>query len=101
MKRSFRSLQVERLEARWAMDATAVGTLQLAAEGEGSPMADFHLQDVNPASARFGEAVGSTSLVKIHLEQMIRRPRVARSRYYRMLTVMRIKFLTCGTTCGT
>jgi hypothetical protein len=39
------------------MDAAAVGTLQLVAEGEGSPMADFHLQDVNPASARFGQSV--------------------------------------------
>ena len=31
--------------------------LQLVAEGEGPPMADFHLQDVNPRSSRFGESV--------------------------------------------
>jgi hypothetical protein len=39
------------------MDAALAGNLQLMAEGEGSPMADFQLQDINPASARFGETV--------------------------------------------
>ena len=57
MTRNLRSLQIERLEVRWAMDAAAMGTLHLVAEGEGSPMADFQLIDVNSASARFGQSV--------------------------------------------
>ncbi|MEO8495831.1 MAG: hypothetical protein ABI614_12220 [Planctomycetota bacterium] len=57
MNRKSRPLQIERLETRWAMDAAAAMTLQLTAEGESPPLPDFHLADVNPASARFGETV--------------------------------------------
>ncbi len=57
MYRNSRSLRIERLETRWAMDAAMADALQLVAEGEGPPMADFHLQDVNPRSSRFGESV--------------------------------------------
>ena len=57
MKRNLRSLQIERLEPRWAMDAAAAVSLNLLAEGEGPPRPDFQLEDVNPASARFGETV--------------------------------------------
>ena len=57
MKRKARPLQIERLEARWTMDAAASMSLNYLAEGEGSPLPDFQLEDVNPASARFGETV--------------------------------------------
>lgn len=57
MKRQSRSLRIERLETRWAMDASMASSLSAIPEGEGSPMADFQLQDINPASARFGETV--------------------------------------------
>ena len=57
MNRNSRSLRIERLETRWAMDAASAMSLNFIGEGEGSPMADFQLEDVNPASARFGEMV--------------------------------------------
>jgi hypothetical protein len=38
------------------MDAAAAATLQLA-EGESAPLPDFQLEDVNAASARFGETI--------------------------------------------
>jgi hypothetical protein len=57
MKRMTRPLWIERLEARWAMDAAAAGVIQLLPEGEGRPQPDFQLTDINPASARFGETV--------------------------------------------
>ncbi|HRX79570.1 MAG TPA: hypothetical protein P5307_10950 [Pirellulaceae bacterium] len=57
MRRNSRSLRIEQLEARWAMDAAMAGSVHLVPEGEGSPMADFQLRDINPASSRFGETV--------------------------------------------
>ncbi len=39
------------------MDAAAAMSLQFAAEGEGSPLPDFQLEDVNPASSTFGRDV--------------------------------------------
>lgn len=57
MKHKSRFLRMERLEARWAMDAAGAVSLDSLAEGEGPPRPDFQLEDVNPASARFGESV--------------------------------------------
>ena len=39
------------------MDVAAAMSLSLLAEGEGPSRPDFQLEDVNPASARFGETV--------------------------------------------
>ena len=57
MNRNSRSLRIERLEPRWAMDVAAAMSSNLIAEGEGPPKADFQLEDINPASARFGEMI--------------------------------------------
>jgi hypothetical protein len=57
MNRNSRSLRIERLEMRWAMDAAAAMSLNLIGEGEGSPLSNFQLEDLNPASVRFGETV--------------------------------------------
>ena len=56
-RRMKRKLSVEHLESRITMDATGATMLGVVAEGEGSPQADFHLEDVNPTSTRFGEDV--------------------------------------------
>ena len=39
------------------MDAEMSAALGLVPEGESSPIADFQLQDINPASTRFGETI--------------------------------------------
>jgi hypothetical protein len=57
MNRNSRSLRIESLESRLAMDVAAAESMSVLAEGEGPPKADFQLEDVNPASARFGEMV--------------------------------------------
>ena len=50
-----RRLTIERLESRIVLSGTTMP--ETPPEGEGSAIADFLLDDVNPASPRFGEAV--------------------------------------------
>jgi hypothetical protein len=57
MSRKSRPLRIESLESRWAMHVAAAASISVVAEGEGPPRPDFQLEDVNPASARFGQMV--------------------------------------------
>lgn len=55
--RGVRRVAFESLEARLAMDAAAAVAVTDAAEGEATDLPDFTLEDVNPASPRFEQAV--------------------------------------------
>lgn len=48
---------IEKLESRWVMTAELDAASDLMAEGEGSAVPDFHIVDINPASARFNQTV--------------------------------------------
>lgn len=52
-----RLLAVEGLESRMMLDGAAASGFPSLDDGAGSPLPDFQLEDVNPASARFGEVI--------------------------------------------
>jgi hypothetical protein len=52
-----RLLSIEQLESRITMDAAGGAMSFPMPEGEGDPRPAFQLEDVNPASPRFGESV--------------------------------------------
>jgi hypothetical protein len=66
MGRRIRPLRLERLDARWPLDAAAVlagSEWPAAAEGEEELVPDFSLLDTNPASSTYNQSVSPRDFV--------------------------------------